>query len=239
MLVVSHILLGSRALTTEELIVTLQQLAAGLPPTMRDELHKNLTLAKGSYTPLSKPVPLLKRVHQMTIYINANQKLVFVYRNSNPHVTKPQVHHAQPVAVFFEQHYFYVGMLSEEHHGYWLYRLDRIIEVLSVQSGQKLDYAHRFSLQDHRHQSYLLDSGSLTPIRFIYRYALQTALDYFPTAKVLETKEDGSHIIEAYVKVDGAMLWLLSQGTGVQILSPLSLVNRMKTALMKTLEQYR
>lgn len=238
-LITSHVLLGSRALTVPELAATLKFLAAGLAPEAQTALHHQLTMARGSYTTLSRPQPLLERLHAVTDCIAQNQKIRFTYQSSQANEPAPLIHHAQPVAVFFEAHYFYVAMLSEERHGYWLYRLDRIVTILERQKGQKLDYARRFSLQDHRQQAYLLDSGSLTRIEFIYRYYEQTVLDYFPTARVLKTNPDGSHVIEAYVKVDGAMLWLMSQGAAVQVLSPVSLVDRMKAALSAARDQYQ
>jgi len=129
-------------------------------------------------------------------------------------------------------------MLSEEHGGYWLYRLDRIEGILEKRPGEKLDYASRFSLQERRHYTYLLDSGSLTQIRFIYRNNIHTVLDHFPDSRIIKQNPDGSYLVEAYVKIDGAMLWLLSQGTGLKVLSPVSLVNRMRETLTAAREQY-
>lgn len=63
-------------------------------------------------------------------------------------------------------------------------------------------------------------------------------LDHFPGSRVLETRPDGSHLIEAYVKVDGAMFWLLSQGAHLQVVSPPSLVNRMRAELTAARDQY-
>ena len=63
-------------------------------------------------------------------------------------------------------------------------------------------------------------------------------MDYFPGAYVLKTYPDGAALIEVYVKVDGAMLWLLSQGAGLQVVSPPTLVDRMKGALSQALQQY-
>ncbi len=130
-------------------------------------------------------------------------------------------------------------MLSAEYDGYWLYRLDRIIKLIKHSPGKRLDAAHRFSLQDHRQHTYLLDSGSLVPMQFIYRNALQPVLDQFPTARVLATLPDGSYKIEAYVKADGAILWLMGQGARVEVLSPLSLKKRLATELRTALQQYQ
>lgn len=238
-LTTSQILLGSRALDSTELAATLQFLSASLSPEMQAVVRKHLTLSRGSYLPLSRPKPLLRRLREITECIAKNEKLVFTYLSSRATEPRPRVHHAQPVALFFETYYFYVAMLSQERGGYWLYRLDRIDTILSKQAGEKLDYAARFSLQDHRHQTYWLDSGTVTQIRFIYRYYLQTVLDHFPGSRVIEQRADGSYLIEAYVKVDGAMFWLLSQGAGLQVVSPPSLVQRMRETLTAARDQYR
>lgn len=237
-LAASNILLGSRALTQTELHDTLAFLSSGLSATMQAAVHDQISIPNNSYTPLSKPKPLLNQLREISLCIANNEKITFTYLSSHPDEPKPLKHHAQPVALFFEVHYFYVAMLSQEHDGYWLYRLDRIIDILAKTAGQQLNYADRFSLQDHRHQTYLLDSGQLTRISFIYRYYPQTALDYFPGSHVIKSNSDGSSVIVAYVKVDGAMLWLLSQGAALQVISPPLLVNRMRDALTAARDQY-
>jgi len=237
-LAMSNILLGSRALTQTELSGTLDYLSSGLSPAMQTAMHQQLTLSRGSYVPLSRSKPLLHVLREVASCITQNQRMVFTYRSSRPGETHARVHHAQPVALFFETYYFYVAMLSEEHAGYWLYRLDRIQAIQEKLPGEKLDYDERYSLQEHRNYAYLLDSGSLTRIRFRYYNYVQTALDHFPGSRVIREYPDGSYVIEAYVKIDGAVLWLLSQGAGLRVLSPVSLVDRMRAMLQATLEQY-
>ncbi|MFD0898699.1 helix-turn-helix transcriptional regulator [Loigolactobacillus binensis] len=237
-LAASNILLGTRALTPTELNATLDFLSVNLSPTMQAALHKQLTVPRGSYVPLSKPKALLSRLHEMAICIANNQRLTFTYLSSQPTEPRPLVHHAQPVALFFEVHYFYVAMLSQERGGYWMYRLDRIDTILTKTAGEKLDYAQRFSLQDHRHHTYLVDDGELMQIRFIYRFYPQTALDAFPGSRVIKENADGSVVIEAYVKIGGAIRWLLSQGSGLKVIAPTSLVKQMRQELIAAQAQY-
>jgi len=238
-LTMSNILLGSRALDQDELTATLAYISSSLSPVMQAVVRQQLILSRGSYVPLSRAKPLLHRLREVAASIMHTEKLVFTYRSSSyNNNSKPQVHHAQPVALFFETYYFYVAMLSEEHHGYWLYRLDRMGDILDTLPGDHLDYAERFSLQEHRNYTYLLDSGALTQIRFEYHNYVQTALDHFPGSRVVKQNADGSVIIEAYVKADGALLWLMSQGTGLKVLSPVSLIDRIKSELHHALNQY-
>lgn len=237
-LITTTILLGSRAFESKELTDTLDYVASKLSPEFKKILYQQTAIPRGSYTPLSKPKPLLHRLKEVEDCILNNQKITFTYLSSQPDEKRPRIHHAQPVAVFFEMHYFYIAMMSEERNGYWMYRLDRIVEILSKENGQKLDYATKFSLQDHQHQTYLLDSGSLKKIQFIYRGYIQTVLDHFPNAHIAKDNKDGSYLIEAYLKVDGAMLWLVGQGDRLEVVSPPSVVREVKTALLNALSQY-
>ena len=238
-LAISNILLGSRALLPSELDAALNYLFSGLSPVKQVEVRQQLRIARGSYTPLSQPKLLLSRLAEVAAYIANHRRLTFTYLSSQATEPTPLIHHAQPVALFFEVHYFYVAMLSQTRGGYWLYRLDRIGEIKAVSEGDKLDYATRFSLQDHRRQTYLLDSGDLMQIQFVYRYYPQTALDQFPGSRVIRHNADGSVVIEAFARLDGALLWLLSQGAALKVISPPSLIKRMREELMAALYQYK
>ncbi len=237
-LAMSNILLGSRALNQTELSGTLDYLSSGLAPAMQTIIRQQLTSARGSYMPLSRSKPLLHMLREVASCITKNQRLVFTYRSSQAGETHAKVHHAKPIALFFETYYFYVAMLSEEHAGYWLYRLDRIQTIQEKLPGEKHHFDDRYSLQEHRNYAYLLDSGALTQIRFRYYNYAQTALDHFPASRVVKEYPDGSCDIEAYVKIDGAILWLLSQGAALRVLSSVSLVDQMRATLQATLEQY-
>lgn len=106
-LTMSHILLGSRALDQDELAATLAYVSGSLSPVMQAVVRQELTLARGSYVPLSRSKPLLEQLRLVTASISRTEKLVFTYRSSSATETKPRVHHAQPVALFFENYYFY------------------------------------------------------------------------------------------------------------------------------------
>ncbi|MFB9769082.1 hypothetical protein [Lactiplantibacillus modestisalitolerans] len=95
-LIMSHVLLGSRALTVDELKATLDYLAQGLPAKDQSELRRSLRAAKGSYVPLSQPQPLLKRLSQMTQLIAGNQRVTFTYDGSAEDDRKPQTANRKP-----------------------------------------------------------------------------------------------------------------------------------------------
>lgn len=69
------------------------------------------------------------------------------------------------------------------------------------------------------------------------RMAIDAVLDRLPTAQVIQQEADGA-VIEAEVFGKGIMMWLLSQGSAVEILKPASLREEMKEKLQEMLKKY-
>ena len=67
--------------------------------------------------------------------------------------------------------------------------------------------------------------------------AIDAVLDRLPTAQVIQQEADGA-VIEAEVFGKGIMMWLLSQGSAVEILKPASLREEMKEKLQEMLKKY-
>lgn len=87
-LAISNILLGSRALTTEELTLSINFLMQRLSPTVKQELSEQLIFPKNSYLPLSQARPLLKLLRDMAKCIQHHQKICFTYISNS--VTPPE-----------------------------------------------------------------------------------------------------------------------------------------------------
>ena len=62
-------------------------------------------------------------------------------------------------------------------------------------------------------------------------------LDRLPTAKIIEQTDDYA-LIEAEVYGKGIIMWLLSQGTKVEVVKPDSLREEMKKQLQDMLQRY-
>ena len=62
-------------------------------------------------------------------------------------------------------------------------------------------------------------------------------LDRLPTAVIKKQEEDG-YLIEAEVYGKGIIMWLLSQGSKVEVLGPKSLREEMRKSLQEVLERY-
>ena len=81
-------------------------------------------------------------------------------------------------------------------------------------------------------------AGELVKLQFRYSGAgLDAILDRIPTAEIVESSEAG-YIIEAEVFGRGILMWLLSQGSAVEIIKPASLREEMKQMIQNMLKNY-
>ncbi|WP_125708642.1 helix-turn-helix transcriptional regulator [Lacticaseibacillus porcinae] len=248
---IAHILLGSRGLASVELNDCVNWLLAQLGVEDFEAAQKQLHLARVDYLPMTEAKPLLSSLQQIEAAIAQSQLLTFDYRASTvspatDHVVQvPQrdllktIKQAQPVAVFFEEHYWYAAMYVPEAEDFWLYRVDRIQSILGREPGVNFDCAQRFSLQDHRHRTYLLSFGEFGSFTFEYSEYPPTALDKFPQSKIIRHNPDGTVVIQAYAYLSGAAIWLMGQGPGVKVLEPPSLVALIKQKHQAALDRYQ
>lgn len=66
-------------------------------------------------------------------------------------------------------------------------------------------------------------SGKLMKIKFEFRgSSIDAVLDKLPTARIIETLEN-KFIVEAEVYGKGIIMWLLSQGKNIRVISPVEL----------------
>ena len=81
-------------------------------------------------------------------------------------------------------------------------------------------------------------AGKLTKIQFRYTGKnVEAILDRLPTAKILQEDEQ-IYLLEAEVYGKGILMWLLSQGSTVEVLKPNSLREEVKKTLQKMYNLY-
>ena len=85
----------------------------------------------------------------------------------------------------------------------------------------------------HKHKSPVCVLISISP----YSNNTEAVLDRLPTAKIIEQTDDYA-LIEAEVYGKGIIMWLLSQGTKVEVVKPDSLREEMKKQLQDMLQRY-
>jgi len=68
--------------------------------------------------------------------------------------------------------------------------------------------------------------------------SIEAVLDRLPTARIIEVLEE-KFIVEAEVYGKGIMMWLLSQGSNIKVVSPQELSNEMKIEINKMKDIYQ
>lgn len=194
---------------------------------------------RSSYIPIASSVPILGKAQTITDCVRNNKKINFSYVYTRGMTPKKEKCHAQPTSLFFENKYFYAVMFDLKTNKYQLYRVDHIQKIYNIEDGKQLDYSDHFSLLDHRKQTFLTSSGRAVAIKIEYSGDdVEMILDYFPSAKVLKVLPNQHVVIELYSRIDGIVMWILSQGDKVKVLSPPLLVEKIKRSLFSAIEQY-
>ena len=102
-----------------------------------------------------------------------------------------------------------------------------------------MSYNGRFEEGEFRKRVQFMYSGELMRVKFrFYGGSAEAALDRLPTAKIVSKQPDW-YEIEAEVFGKGIIMWLLSQGERVEVLSPDWLREEMKGKLEKMVERYQ
>lgn len=233
MIALAHIILASRALNKTEMDQLVTTLQSTLALNEQEQFKLAVAGDQGSYVTSPRRPPLLAYLGQITAAIEQHQRLVFAYQNAEG---ESKIHEAQPETLFFDTYYFYVVMRLKPEADYLLFRLDRITTIKEVKSGA-VPQQH-FRLREYRQQTYLLAMGE--PIVFSFKCWIspQTALERFPgSTEKVDSKTDDT-VITAQAREKGALMWLLSQGPDVQVISPPSLIQKIKAQYLAAIERY-
>lgn len=77
-------------------------------------------------------------------------------------------------------------------------------------------------------------------ITFTFRFwgIIEAALDKLPDSKVIKEYDDNSVLIEATACDTGVIVWLLSQGSNVQVFSPPFFVEKVKKEILNMKKRY-
>ena len=146
-----------------------------------------------------------------------------------------------PSAVMFSEYYFY--LIAYEPDGEptkaKYYRIDRIRSIIEHREKFSLDKSNNFDEGELREKNQFMFPGDLVQITFEFSgLSLQSVLDRLPTARVIE-KNGKKSIVTAEVNYGrGLIMYLLSQGSWIKVLSPQPLIDDMKGEIQKMAQNY-
>ena len=223
-LAVCKILLESRAFTKAEMKGFLTKLLAQTTPTQRKVVEFIIKSESVNYVPLQHNKPLVEILWQVSDAIINEHQLQFSYTRQDGRTKERKI---KPLAVIFSEFYFYlIGLQVDENEDVFrTYRLDRMTQVVTLEEKFYIPYRDKFSDGEFRKRVQFMYDGELMTVKFRYfGCSIEHILDKLPTAKS-EKLTEGVYNISAEVYGDGILMWLLSQGSQIDVIAPKKLRN--------------
>lgn len=247
-LAVSKILLESRAFTRDEISGILDKMVSGCVPKNHMKLVADLiSNEKFHYVEIHHKSYIKDKLWEIGSEIRQCNVLEIVYQKQAMD-EKPVVRMIQPLALLFSEYYFYLNAYIVEPDGNGEYvqkydypavfRVDRIITYKNLGRKFKIPYSSRFEEGEFRKRIQFMYMGRLVRLQFKYTgRSLASVLERLPTAKVVSEDKEG-WTIEAEVYGRGVLMWLLTQGSMVEVLRPEKMRAEMKRMLVEMLAKY-
>ena len=142
-----------------------------------------------------------------------------------------------PVGILFSEYYFYMmGVIDDEEghrnfmrRGPAIYRFDRIRDVEETEERFDGNITRQFKEGEFKNKVQFMYGGDLQKVEFLFEApSPESVLDRLPPAEIKEVWKEASsgrkrYHVSAYVRGNGILMWLRSQGSRVEILSPRTL----------------
>ena len=247
-LAVSKILLESRAFTRHELKSILDKLVEGCVPLKNMKLVSDLIAnEKYHYVELNHKEYIQDKLWEVGSDIHEHNLVSLRYARANaPRESIKRV--VEPISILFSEYYFYLNayIVEKDDSGKYIhkynypaiFRIDRIKDYKQLNEKFKVSYANRFEEGEFRKRIQFMYAGKLQKVVLkFYGENPEPILDRLPTAKVIE-QYDNECTIEAEVYGKGIIMWLLSQGSKVEVIRPDNMREEMKQILQDMLKLY-
>ena len=224
---IGKILLASRAFHKKELESLLRRLLqSAVLGTDKKEVERYIRSELFDYLDPAHEEPDVSDLWIVAGAVKDHHVLSFNYRRQGEKESKP--HEVCPEGILFSEYYFYMMGIPKGEEKLTgaemrVYRLDRMSRLKDTGETFAVNYGRRFREGAFKNSIQNMYGGRPEHVRFIYRGpSVEAVLDRLPTAKA-KAQRDGSFLITDTIRGDGILMWLLSQGKRVKVLSPASL----------------
>ncbi len=233
------ILLGSRALSKDEVLTLIYKLKKFTTINDREKLDNLIRKEIYHYHEVKSDCKsVIENLWKLIQAIENKQVITITYYKMNRDEVKRKI---KPASIMFSEYYFYLIAYSADDEEYKpkYFRIDRISAVTEHREQFTLDKKYDFDEGELREKNQFMFPGENIKIRFEFSgLSLQAILDRLPTAKVVE-KNGNVSVVEAEVNYGrGIIMYLLSQGSWVKVLSPACLIDDMKTEIDNMRSKY-
>ena len=231
---VVKVLLGSRCFSKDDILTLISKLKKfttiedreSFENLIRKEVYHYHEVKSDCHSVVDNLWKLIQAIEQRKI-------ITITYYKMNRNEVKRKIN---PAAVMFSEYYFYLIAydLNNVEAKAKYFRIDRITSIIEHREHFALDKTYDFDEGDLREKNQFMFPGKPVKVKFEFSgLSVQAILDRLPTARIVE-KDGNVNIIEAEVNNGrGLMMYLLSQGAWVKVLSPQSFVDEMKAEIEK------
>ncbi|MBU3195956.1 WYL domain-containing protein [Clostridium algidicarnis] len=240
---ICKVLLESKGFSKEEMEGIINKLLYNCIFQDKKIVEKIIENELFNYVPTSHGKPLIDKLWDLSIAIN-NQEIIeieyFKLSKNGKLEIKATKRNIKPLSIMFSEYYFYLSAFIEgmEYEFPTIYRVDRIGSFSNVNRKFYIEYSSRFEDGKFRKLIQFMQTGNLQKIRFKFTgKSLEAVLDRLPNAKVLEENQ-GGYIIETEMFGTGIKMWILSQGSSVEVLEPIEFREEIKSTIEKMKSNY-
>jgi predicted DNA-binding transcriptional regulator YafY len=233
MLAICKILIESRAISKAEISSLLERLLnLCVAPKSRDQIQWYIANEIFNYADPAHASPNTDFLWAIAKAIREQRILDLSYsRLKGKEVVRRRV---MPVGILFSEFYFYLmGVIydtdirknfeNQDDPFPTIYRIDRIQSLEVTEENFSVDYKQRFKEGEYKNRVQFMFGGETQNVEFIYSGpSIEAVLDKLPMSNVVENK-DGSYTVHAETFGKGILMWLLSQGSKVEVIAPASL----------------
>lgn len=214
-LIISKILLESRAFPKAELDALIAKLTAQAAPGERRFIRDMVKNEQFHYVEPRHGRKLTATVWELSRLIRDRAVIEFVYTRQDGERGPRAV---KPVSIMFSEFYFYliafiVGRADEYPA---VFRVDRIEKIKDTGEKFSIPYDERFSDGEFRKRIQFMYAGPLRRVTFDFKGdSIEAVLDRLPTAEIV-AERDGVYTVRAEAFGKGIEMWLGSQGEFVR-----------------------
>ncbi len=234
LLAIVKVLLGCRCFQKEEILNIISKLKCFTTINDREKFENLIRKEVYHYHEVKSDCnSVIDNLWKITRAIEEKKVITISYYKMNRDDVKRKI---KPVAVLFSEYYFYLVAYSATDDSYnaKFFRIDRINSIAEHRDTFTLERKYNFDEGDLREKNQFMFPGKTKKIKFEFTGpSVQAILDRLPTAKIID-KQGNKNIIEAEVNHGrGIIMYLLSQGAWVKVISPQSLIDEMKEEINK------
>ncbi len=225
-LTICKILLESRSLTKEEMYPIIDKLLQCCVPYKNyRQVADLISNEKFYYLEPHHGKKFIDNMWDISCAVYEHRKMRIHYQKLKE--AEKVIRLIQPVGIMFSEYYFYLCAYmcaSEEKPDVLkrpfptIYRIDRIAEYEILDEHFRVPYTERFQEGEFRKRIQFMFGGELRTIKFKYKgISIESVLDRFPTAEILE-HDDSGWTIKAEVYGDGIDIWIQGQGNIIEMI---------------------